>query len=103
MAKLVELRSSDPTIKSIIISQFTSLLNLVEVPLQEKGFSYVRLDGSMSQARRAQVIDKFSTSSAASPTIMLLSLKAGGVGLNLTAASQVFLLDPVSMIAYNCM
>lgn len=98
MSKLVELRSSDPTIKSIVISQFTSLLSLVEVPLNAQGFSYVRLDGSMSQARRAQVIDEFNVSTPGSPTVILLSMKAGGVGLNLTAACQVFLLDPVSIV-----
>jgi SWI/SNF-related matrix-associated actin-dependent regulator of chromatin subfamily A3 len=96
MSKLIELRTTDTSIKSIVISQFTSLLNLVEVPLNEEKFSYVRLDGSMSQARRAQVIDTFNDSSPDSPTVILLSLKAGGVGLNLTAACRVFLLDPVS-------
>lgn len=50
----------------------------------------------MSQKKRSQVIQEFQSSSADSPDIMLLSLKAGGVGLNLTAASHVFLMDPVS-------
>lgn len=50
----------------------------------------------MSQKRRTQVIQEFQSSAANSPVIMLLSLKAGGVGLNLTAASHVFLMDPVS-------
>ncbi len=50
----------------------------------------------MSQKRRTQVIQEFQSSAADSPAIMLLSLKAGGVGLNLTAASHVFLMDPVS-------
>ncbi|XP_031557289.1 helicase-like transcription factor, partial [Actinia tenebrosa] len=94
MAKLVELRNKDPTIKSLVISQFTSLLSLIEVPLNAQKFSYVRLDGSMSQARRAEVIDAFNKSNPDSPTVFLLSLKAGGVGLNLTAACRVFLLDP---------
>ena len=96
MSKLVGLRTTDVTIKSIVISQFTSLLNLVEVPLTAQGFFYVRLDGSMSQAKRAQVIDQFNESNPGSPTVFLLSMKAGGVGLNLTAACRVFLLDPVS-------
>lgn len=50
----------------------------------------------MSQKRRTQVIQEFQSSADDSPAIMLLSLKAGGVGLNLTAASHVFLMDPVS-------
>lgn len=57
----------------------------------------MRLDGTMAQKKRAHVIQEFQSSAADSPTIMLLSLKAGGVGLNLTAASHVFLMDPVSM------
>uniref|UniRef100_A0A7N8Y939 Helicase-like transcription factor n=1 Tax=Mastacembelus armatus TaxID=205130 RepID=A0A7N8Y939_9TELE len=60
----------------------------------EHGFSFVRLDGTMSQKRRTQVIQEFQSSAPNSPVIMLLSLKAGGVGLNLTAASHVFLMDP---------
>ncbi len=63
---------------------------------REHGFTFVRLDGTMSQKRRAQIIQEFQSSAAESPAIMLLSLKAGGVGLNLTAASHVFLMDPVS-------
>lgn len=50
----------------------------------------------MSQKKRTQVIQEFQSSAADSPVVMLLSLKAGGVGLNLTAASHVFLMDPVS-------
>lgn len=62
---------------------------------REHGFSFVRLDGSSNQKRRTEVIREFQNAAADSPTIMLLSLKAGGVGLNLTAASHVFLMDPV--------
>lgn len=62
---------------------------------REHGFSFVRLDGTMSQKKRTQIIQEFQSSAADSPKVMLLSLKAGGVGLNLTAASRVFLMDPV--------
>ena len=55
----------------------------------------MRLDGSSNQKKRTEVIREFQNAAADSPTIMLLSLKAGGVGLNLTAASHVFLMDPV--------
>ncbi len=50
----------------------------------------------MAQKTRAKAIQDFQDSSPGSPTIMLLSLKAGGVGINLTAASHVFMMDPVS-------
>lgn len=53
--------------------------------------SYVRLDGAMSQKARQKVVHKFTTSDKS--CIMLASLKAGGVGLNLIAATHVYLMD----------
>lgn len=50
----------------------------------------------MAQKKRVESIQCFQNTEAGSPTVMLLSLKAGGVGLNLSAASRVFLMDPVS-------
>ncbi|XP_056248921.1 helicase-like transcription factor [Seriola aureovittata] len=94
MGNLLRLRGEDSTIKCLVVSQFTRFLTKLETPLKEHGFGFVRLDGTMSQKRRSQVIQEFQSSAADSPTIMLLSLKAGGVGLNLTAASRVFLMDP---------
>lgn len=94
MIHLLKLRNEDPTVKSLVVSQFTRFLDLLEVPLREYGFSFTRLDGSMNQKTRTKAIHDFQDSSPGSPTIMLLSLKAGGVGLNLTAASHVFLMDP---------
>uniref|UniRef100_A0A6Q2XWL0 Helicase-like transcription factor n=1 Tax=Esox lucius TaxID=8010 RepID=A0A6Q2XWL0_ESOLU len=94
MSSLLRLRCEDSSIKSLVVSQFTRFLSLLEVPLREEGFRFVRLDGTMSQRRRAQVIQEFQSHSPGSPLVMLLSLKAGGVGLNLTAASHVFLMDP---------
>ena len=95
MSLLMKLRSESPSVKSLVISQFTSMLNIMQTPLTAEGFNFVRLDGKMSHRRRAEVIEEFNNHSAGSPTVFLLSLKAGGVGLNLTAASRVFLLDPV--------
>ncbi|XP_012731197.2 helicase-like transcription factor isoform X2 [Fundulus heteroclitus] len=94
MGNLLRLRSEDANIKSLVVSQFTRFLTILQGPLREHGFSFVRLDGMMSQKKRAQTIQEFQSSAADSPKIMLLSLKAGGVGLNLTAASRVFLMDP---------
>nr|XP_014351208.1 PREDICTED: helicase-like transcription factor [Latimeria chalumnae] len=94
MHALIELRKQDLTIKSLIVSQFTSFLLLLQKPLREMGFAFTRLDGSMTQKKRIEAIHSFQKDEPGSPTIMLLSLKAGGVGLNLTAASRVFLMDP---------
>ncbi|NWR62839.1 HLTF factor, partial [Bucorvus abyssinicus] len=94
MHALIELRRDHPTAKCLVVSQFTRFLSLIENPLKESGFSFTRLDGSMAQKKRVEAIQCFQSSQAGSPTVMLLSLKAGGVGLNLTAASRVFLMDP---------
>ncbi|KAF1650890.1 Helicase-like transcription factor, partial [Eudyptes chrysocome] len=94
MHALIELRRDNPTAKCLVVSQFTTFLSLIEYPLKESGFAFTRLDGSMAQKKRVEAIQCFQSSQAGSPTVMLLSLKAGGVGLNLTAASRVFLMDP---------
>ncbi|KAM6305123.1 helicase-like transcription factor [Aegotheles albertisi] len=94
MHALIELRRDNPAAKCLVVSQFTTFLSLIENPLKESGFAFTRLDGSMAQKKRVEAIQCFQSSQAGSPTVMLLSLKAGGVGLNLTAASQVFLMDP---------
>ncbi|KAM8916461.1 helicase-like transcription factor isoform 2-T2 [Spinachia spinachia] len=94
MGNLLRLQCEGGSIKSLIVSQFTRFLTILETPLRKHGFSFVRLDGTMSQKKRALVIQEFQSAAADSPAIMLLSLKAGGVGLNLTAASRVFFMDP---------
>ncbi|XP_012975777.1 helicase-like transcription factor isoform X3 [Mesocricetus auratus] len=94
MHALIELRTENPNIKSLVVSQFTTFLSLIETPLKDSGFVFTRLDGSMAQKKRVESIQCFQNTEAGSPTVMLLSLKAGGVGLNLCAASRVFLMDP---------
>nr|XP_056706370.1 helicase-like transcription factor [Euleptes europaea] len=94
MHALLELRKQNPAIKSIVVSQFTKFLSLIEIPLRKSGFLFTRLDGRLSKKKRVEAIQQFQSAEAGSPAVMLLSLKAGGVGLNLTAASQVFLMDP---------
>ncbi|HXX46923.1 MAG TPA: DEAD/DEAH box helicase, partial [Myxococcota bacterium] len=76
--------------KALVFSQWTSLLDKVEPELRAAGLGFTRLDGSTVD--RAAVVDRFQ--SADGPPVLLLSLRAGGVGLNLTAADHVFLLDP---------
>ncbi len=76
--------------KALIFSQWTSLLDRVEPVLKERGVSFVRLDGSTRD--RGAVVEKFQSDDG--PPVMLISLRAGGTGLNLTAADHVFLLDP---------
>ena len=85
-------RHHDHNIKSIVFSQFTQFLDLVQWRLNRTGFKCAKLYGSMSLEKRAAAIETFNTDP--SVNVFLISLKAGGVALNLTEASQVFLLDP---------
>ena len=76
--------------KALVFSQWTSLLNLIEPQLRKAGIPWVRLDGSTRD--RGAVVAHFQ--SAEGPPVFLISLKAGGTGLNLTEADHVFLMDP---------
>jgi DNA repair protein RAD16 len=90
--ELYKLRSSKQTLKSIVFSQFTSMLQLVEWRLRRAGISTVMLDGSMTPAQRQRSIDYFMKNPKVE--VFLVSLKAGGAALNLTEASRVFIVDP---------
>ena len=90
--ELFQERSKSHTPKSIIFSQFTSMLQLVEWRLRHAGFNTVMLDGSMTPAQRQKSIEHFMTKPEVE--VFLVSLKAGGVALNLTEASRVFIIDP---------
>jgi SNF2 family DNA or RNA helicase len=76
--------------KAVVFSQFTRFLALVRARLDDAGLAYEYLDGSTRH--RDQHVDRFQ--SADGPPLFLVSLKAGGHGLNLTAADYVYLLDP---------
>ena len=76
--------------KALVFSQFTSLLAIVRRHLDEAGVRYAYLDGATRN--RQQRVDEFQNDDACE--LFLISLKAGGLGLNLTAAEYVFLLDP---------
>jgi superfamily II DNA or RNA helicase len=76
--------------KALVFSQWTGLLNLIEPHMQSAELDFVRLDGQTRD--RQGVVDTFQDDDG--PPVMLISLKAGGTGLNLTAADHVFLVDP---------
>jgi SNF2 family DNA or RNA helicase len=76
--------------KALVFSQWTGLLDRVEPYLRRANLDFVRLDGSTRD--RGAVVERFQAENG--PPIMLVSLKAGGTGLNLTAADHVFMLDP---------
>ncbi|KAI4300913.1 hypothetical protein L6164_034239 [Bauhinia variegata] len=91
---LSESRDQDPGTKSVVFSQFRKMLLLLEEPLKAAGFKTLRLDGSMNAKRRALVIEEFGATGREGATVLLASLKASGAGINLTAASRVYLFEP---------
>lgn len=74
----------------LVFSQFTSLLAIAKKRLADAKIDYLYLDGKTRD--RQSLVNQFQSGSG--PSVFLISLKAGGVGLNLTAARTVFLLDP---------
>ncbi|KAG0034906.1 hypothetical protein BGZ81_002313 [Podila clonocystis] len=78
--------------KVIVFSQFTSLLTLIENPLRDQGIRYLRYDGSMSPNARNDAVIKMNEDPRYS--VMLISLKCGSLGLNMTVANHVVMMDP---------
>jgi len=76
--------------KALVFSQWTSLLDRVEPVLRGADIAFTRLDGATRD--RAAVVAQFQGEGG--PPVLLVSLRAGGTGLNLTAADSVFILDP---------
>ncbi len=77
--------------KALVFSQFTKHLALIKQMLDKKGVSYQYLDGSTPSKKREEAINNFQNGQS---DLFLISLKAGGVGLNLTAADYVIHMDP---------
>lgn len=77
--------------KALIFSQFTTYLDLIEDRIKEKNIPFSRIDGSFNLKKRNQNIENFQNGDN---KVFLISLKAGGLGLNLTAASYIYLMDP---------
>jgi SNF2 family DNA or RNA helicase len=78
--------------KLLVFSQFTGMLQLIKAKFEEAGVSYCYLDGSTSLNNRKEEVNKFQEDE--SIKAFLISLKAGGVGLNLTVADYVYIVDP---------
>lgn len=83
--------SGNPENRILIFSQFTSFLELIGQALHSDGIDYLYLDGQTPLKERAMLVTKFQTGQC---PVFLISLKAGGLGLNLTAANYVIMMDP---------
>ncbi|CCA72471.1 related to DNA repair protein RAD16 [Serendipita indica DSM 11827] len=91
MRYIEEVARANPDEKTMVVSQWTSALDLCSDYLRERGISFVTYQGSMNARARTEAVNKFMTKSKVS--VMLMSVKCGGVGLNLTRASRVISLD----------
>lgn len=76
--------------RALVFSQWTSMLDRIEPHLEAAGILFSRIDGSTEG--REEIVQQFQ--SADGPTVMLLSLKAGGLGITLTSADHVYIVDP---------
>ncbi|CEL53826.1 hypothetical protein RSOLAG1IB_06607 [Rhizoctonia solani AG-1 IB] len=82
----------DAPTKSVVFSQWTSMLDKIEDALEEAAIRFSRLDGTMRREERSRAMDALKLDPSCE--VLLVSLRAGGVGLNLTAARRVYLMDP---------
>lgn len=89
---LREIKENTGEHKMLIFSQFTEMLALIKKGLEAEGYTYCYLDGSTPAHKRQEAVNEFQNNQ--SVKIFLISLKAGGVGLNLTAADYVYIVDP---------
>uniref|UniRef100_A0A8B9LQC4 Transcription termination factor 2 n=1 Tax=Astyanax mexicanus TaxID=7994 RepID=A0A8B9LQC4_ASTMX len=78
--------------KSVVVSQWTSMLQIVAVHLKKMGLHFEVIDGKVNPKRRMDLVEEFNTNPKG-PQVMLVSLCAGGVGINLTGGNHLFLID----------
>jgi SNF2 family DNA or RNA helicase len=89
---LREIQENTGSHKLLVFSQFTEMLHLIRDDLKKNNISFCYLDGSTTASKRQEQVETFQQDSDVK--VFLISLKAGGVGLNLTAADYVYLVDP---------
>ncbi|XP_014900540.1 transcription termination factor 2 isoform X3 [Poecilia latipinna] len=91
-SELMAIKEKSDNQKSVIVSQWTSMLKIIAVHLRRMGLTYGVIDGTVNPKRRMDVVEEFNTNPRG-PQIMLVSLCAGGVGLNLIGGNHLFLID----------
>ncbi|KAJ7647498.1 SNF2 family N-terminal domain-containing protein [Roridomyces roridus] len=93
LAKLLKAIYQNTEEKCVLVSHYTSTLNILEAYCKKRHYSYYRLDGQTPAAKRQEYVNAFNKSNQKSSFIFLLSSKAGGVGINLIGASRLCLID----------
>lgn len=93
---LNSLKTSHPGDKVVVFSQFSSYLDIIdnELSLHEDAFHVLKFDGRLNMQQRETLLANFNSIKTGKIVVLLLSLKAGGVGLNLTVSNRVFMMDP---------
>ncbi|KHS57264.1 hypothetical protein QX51_09210, partial [Terrisporobacter othiniensis] len=89
---LINLIKQESDRKILVFSQFTKVLKIIEKRLEEETIAYSYLDGKTDAKDRIKLVEEFNDSNT--KRVFLISLKAGGTGLNLTSASMVIHFDP---------
>eukprot|EP00554_Chaetoceros_debilis_P006480 CAMPEP_0194078492 /NCGR_PEP_ID=MMETSP0149-20130528/4871_1 /TAXON_ID=122233 /ORGANISM="Chaetoceros debilis, Strain MM31A-1" /LENGTH=345 /DNA_ID=CAMNT_0038759767 /DNA_START=150 /DNA_END=1187 /DNA_ORIENTATION=- len=92
LKELRDIRDKEPDSKSLVFSQFSSTLKWMQQELPKHGFQFRTLSGDMPMSKRAKALRDFQSDPPT--TIFLLSLRSGAVGINLTQANRVFLMEP---------
>lgn len=93
LEKLLKALYRDTEEKVVLVSNYTSTLDILETLCRHRRYKYLRLDGSTAQKSRQEYVDKFNRSDQKQAFVFLLSAKAGGVGINLIGASRLVLFD----------
>ncbi|KAH8119362.1 P-loop containing nucleoside triphosphate hydrolase protein [Phellopilus nigrolimitatus] len=93
LSQILRYIRKDTEEKCVLVSHYTSTLNVIEAFCKNKKYTYLRLDGQTPVTKRQEYVDSFNKAPQSSIFIFLLSAKAGGVGLNLIGASRLMLID----------
>ncbi|KIK99085.1 hypothetical protein PAXRUDRAFT_823120 [Paxillus rubicundulus Ve08.2h10] len=93
LASLLKILRQHTKEKCVIVSHYTSTLNVLETFCKKQSYTYFRLDGQTPAAKRQEYVNVFNKSSQHNHFLFLLSSKAGGVGINLIGASRLCLID----------
>uniref|UniRef100_A0A8C9U0E8 Transcription termination factor 2 n=1 Tax=Scleropages formosus TaxID=113540 RepID=A0A8C9U0E8_SCLFO len=92
LVELSKIRKTNEAQKSVIVSQWTSMLHIVAVHLKKLGLRFAVIDGTVNPKQRMDLVEEFNTNPKG-PQVMLVSLCAGGVGINLVGGNHLFLMD----------
>ncbi|KAE9401638.1 hypothetical protein BT96DRAFT_964962 [Gymnopus androsaceus JB14] len=93
LSKLLAAIKQESEEKCVIVSHYTSTLNIIESFCKKKHYSYFRLDGQTPAAKRQEYVNTFNKTNQKTSFVFLLSSKAGGTGINLIGASRLCLID----------